>query len=47
MGNDLWAVIGAFAVLLLPLLMAWWLLKRSDERSRRLTRDNRRAKIDA
>jgi hypothetical protein len=30
--TDLWAVLGALAVVLLPLVLAWWLLGRPPRR---------------
>jgi len=32
--TDLWAVLGAFAVVVLPLALAWWLLGRPPRSAR-------------
>jgi hypothetical protein len=43
--EDLWLVFAALSVLVLPLLLAWWLLGLGERRARKPPRTKGRAKI--
>lgn len=39
--DDAWGAVGALMVLIVPLVVAWWLLGRGEPRSRRRGADER------